>query len=58
VPDSEAKRAWMKANTTKVSMKLNNKTDADILERLSKQASMQGYIKELIRKDIATNPTK
>lgn len=50
--DSEAKRAWMKANTTKVSLKLNNKTDADIIERLAKQASKQGYIKALIRKDI------
>lgn len=52
MPDSEAKRAWMKANTTKVSMKLNNKTDADILERLGQQESIQGYIKSLIRRDI------
>ena len=56
--ESEAKRAWMKANTTKVSLKLNNKTDAEIIKRLSQQESMQGYIKELIRKDIAENPTK
>lgn len=58
MPDSEAKRAWDAKNTTYVSLKLNNKTDADIIERLAKQASKQGYIKELIRKDIAENPTK
>lgn len=34
-------------------MKLNYKTDADIMEKLQSVPSMQGYIKELIRKDIA-----
>jgi len=53
VPDSEAKRAWDAAHTTYVSLKLNNNTDADILRHLDKQASKQGYIKELIRKDMA-----
>ena len=52
MPDSEAKRAWMKANTTKVSMKLNNKTDADILAKLGEVESKQGYVKRLIREDI------
>lgn len=39
-------------NTTQVKMKLNNNTDADILSKLAAVPSKQGYIKELIRKDI------
>lgn len=38
-------------NTTRVYLKLNNKTDADILEKLSNVPNKQAYIKELIRKD-------
>ena len=53
MPDSEAKRAWDAAHTTFIGLKLNNNTDADILRHLDKQASKQGYIKELIRKDMA-----
>ncbi len=41
-----------KANTTQIKMKLNNKTDADILEHLDKQKNKQGYIKQLIRDDM------
>ena len=33
-------------------MGLNKKTDADVIERLNQQDSKQGYIKDLIRKDI------
>lgn len=39
-------------NTKRFSLKLNKNTDRDILERLKEVTSMQGYIKELIRKDI------
>ena len=43
-------------NTVKVVMKLNKKTDADILQRLadapSEAGGKQGYIKALIRQDI------
>lgn len=39
-------------NTTRIGLKLNNRTDADILEMLASVDSMQGYIKELIREDI------
>lgn len=38
-------------NTTSYNMKLNNKTDADIIERLAEKG-VQGYIKRLIREDI------
>ena len=34
-------------------MKLNLTIDADIIEKLTSVPSMQGYIKELIRADIA-----
>lgn len=49
----ESKTKWDRENTTVVTMKLNRNTDADILEKLSSVPSKQGYIKELIRADIA-----
>ena len=57
---SEAqKRATQKydaANTTQFHLKLNNGTDADIIDRLNEIAGQpggkQGYIKWLIRQDI------
>lgn len=41
------------ANTTQIKFKFNNKTDADILAYLDKLDNKQGYIKDLIRADIA-----
>lgn len=49
------KRAVAKydAKNTKVyAIKLNRKNDADIIEKLDSQTNVQGYIKEVIRKDI------
>lgn len=40
------------ANTRQIHLKLNLNTDADILEKLDEQDSIQGYIKFLIRKDM------
>ena len=40
------------ANTKQIKLKLNNINDADILEYLKKIDNKQGYIKDLIRKDI------
>ena len=44
------------ANTKQIHLKLNIKTDADILERLEQisleDGGKQGYIKSLIREDI------
>lgn len=40
------------ANTVQLKLKLNKKTDADILARLKRSGNMQGYIKELIRADM------
>ena len=42
-----------KANTTRIYLKLNNKTDKDIIEKLNLVESKQGYIKECIRKDLS-----
>ena len=40
------------ANTKQIKLKLNVKTDADILQHLATQDNIQGYIKKLIREDM------
>lgn len=54
---SEAqKRAVAKynaANIVQVALRLNRNTDQDIIEALENAPSKQGYIKDLIRADIA-----
>lgn len=40
------------AHTRKIILKLNRRTDADILRKLDVQPNKQGYIKQLIRADI------
>lgn len=41
--------AWQKEHIRRVVIKLNKRTDADIIEQLNKQESVQGYIKKAIR---------
>ena len=41
-----------KANTLRVSVKLNKMHDEDIIKHLAKQPNKQGFIKALIRADI------
>ena len=41
-----------KANTKGLYLKLNKKTDADIIEALNNCYNKQGYIKALIRRDL------
>lgn len=53
----DTQTAWKANNTTLVNIRLNHNTDADILCKLSQVGSKQGYIKELIRKDIAQRAT-
>jgi hypothetical protein len=55
MPDSTAKRRWDRQNTKQVMMKLNVNTDADIIQHLGSVFNVQGYIKSLIRADIARN---
>ena len=48
-----AARRYDERHTRQIVMKLNLKTDADILEKLDSVENRQGYIKSLIRNDIA-----
>ena len=41
------------SNTKRVYISLNTNTDKDIIDMLEKISNKQGYIKELIRRDIA-----
>lgn len=43
---------YEKNNCTRVSIKLCNNTDADIIELLNRVKNKQGYIKTLIRGDM------
>lgn len=47
-----AKEKYDNNNTVQIKLKLNIKTDKDILEALEHSGNKQGYIKELIRKDL------
>lgn len=47
-----AQKKYDKDNTRKFSLKLNNKTDKAIIEKLLSIPNIQGYIKNLIEKDI------
>ena len=47
-----ANKKYDDKNTVRLSLKLNKNTDKDIIEKLKSVPSMQGYIKELIRKDL------
>lgn len=49
----KAQEKYDKVNTKQVTLKLNIKTDADILARLDSVSNRQGYIKKLIRDDLA-----
>lgn len=44
---------YNKENTVQISLKLNRSTDADLIDSLNRVTNKQGYIKELIRRDIA-----
>jgi hypothetical protein len=48
----KASAKYDKANTKQVVLKLNLKTDNDIISKLGSVDNKQGYIKHLIRKDI------
>lgn len=59
MPRTEAqKRAsaeFNKRKTVQVALRLNIETEKDIIDQLNQVPSKMGYIKELIRKDIASN---
>ena len=49
----KAQRRYDARNTRQVHIKLNLRTDKDVLEKLDEVPSKQGYIKRLIREDLA-----
>lgn len=46
------KKLYKDSNAVQIKMKLNRKTDADILSKLDAVGNKQGYIKLLIRADM------
>ena len=50
-----AQAKYDRANTKQVAIKLNRNTDADILAWLASVSNVQGYIKRLIREDMASH---
>ena len=55
--EKRAKAKYDEKNTVQVKLKLNLKTDKDILEALERSGNKQGYIKELIRADMEKRVT-
>lgn len=53
MPETAAHRAWVEENTTRITVKLNNRTDADILAALEGKAK-QTEIKRLVRLGLGT----
>lgn len=49
--------AYNKDHVKQIKFNFNLRTDADILEQLAAVKSMQGYVKALIRADIAAHPS-
>jgi hypothetical protein len=56
-PDSNLRAItkFTKEKTVSVNLRLNKNTDADIIEKLASVPSKMGYIKQLIRADMAKN---
>jgi hypothetical protein len=56
-PDSNLRAIakFTREKTVSVNLRLNRNTDADIIEKLASVPSKMGYIKALIRADIAKN---
>ena len=52
---SKAVWEYNKENTVQVALRLNKNTDEDVIKWLNDQKNKQGYIKNLIRKDIVDN---
>lgn len=55
-----ASAKYHKEHLRVINLRINRRTEADILEKLEAVESMQGYIKALIREDIrrGNQPTK
>ena len=51
----DAQRRYNQKYVRQVALKINQRTDADIIDWLDMQANKQGYIKALIRADMAAH---
>ena len=51
-----ATRKYDKEHSRQILLKLNKKTDADILAKFDAVPNMQGYVKTLIRDDLKVHP--
>lgn len=49
---NEIQKQYDAENTVQIHLKLNSRTDADIIQKLSQVNAKQTYIKKLIRQDI------
>jgi hypothetical protein len=49
---NRAQAKYNKAHTTQITLRLNKRTEADIIEWLGRLGNKQGYIKALIRADM------
>ena len=56
--EKRAKAKYDENNTIQVKLKLNLNTDKDVIEALERSGNKQGYIKELIRKDLKAESAK
>jgi hypothetical protein len=52
---NRAQAKYDKENTVQFKVKLNKKSDADVIEHLRAQENKQNYIRQLIRADIEKN---
>jgi len=50
-----AVRKYDAVNVVQIKLKLNRKTDADIIGHLGNKENRSGYLKDLIRKDMERN---
>lgn len=53
--EKRAKKKYDDKTAVRFGLKLNRKTDADIIERLKATDGVQPYLKRLIREDIERN---
>lgn len=56
-PKVKAAIKYNQTHVKQIKLNLNLKTDADIIEKLNTVDNVQGYIKDLIRKDINNMPS-
>ena len=47
-----AQAKYNRANTVQITLRLNKRTEADIISRLESMPNKQGYLKRLIRDDM------